>query len=335
VIRWTLIPTANAYYVYVGTTAGSTDILNSGEIPTPQTQLTVPSPPPGTTFYLRLWTKAGGVWRYTDGTVNPLLVAVFTSPTSSLLTDLTTFRWTSVIGAQAYYLYVGTAPGSADVMDSKELSVTQLPARNLLRGQTLYLRLWTKLGGAWRFTDSTVLLAAATVTHPLNGASAFNPWLGLQWTYVAGAQAYMVWVGTTVGGADVYQGRETSNTFTDDFYPPTARRLYVRLWTKRDGIWRYIDSEFSVLAASILLPGDWFNFRRGEQWIFWEPITGAQAYYVYIGSTPGASDLVNSGEFLATSYTTRLSYPGSRVYVRLWTKLAGVWRYTDTVYQLS
>ncbi len=60
----------------------------------------------------------------------------------------------------------------------------------------------------------------------------------------------------------------------------------------------------------------------------------AEAYYVYVGTTTGALDLVNSGELHQTSYTVRVNHPGSRVQIRLWTKLAGVWRCTDYGYDL-
>ena len=54
-----------------------------------------------------------------------------------------------------------------------------------------------------------------------------------------------------------------------------------------------------------------------------------QAYYLYVGTTAGAKYLVNTGEMLQTAY--RATLPGGQlVYARLWTKVNGVWRYTDS-----
>src|SRR5205085_11479604 len=96
VVNWTSVATAELHYVYVGTTPGATDIVNSGEIPGFAAGRTVPNPPPGTTYYVRLWTRVAGIWRYTDGTVNPLVIAELTSPSTDVVADLTTFRWTKV-----------------------------------------------------------------------------------------------------------------------------------------------------------------------------------------------------------------------------------------------
>ena len=57
------------------------------------------------------------------------------------------------------------------------------------------------------------------------------------------------------------------------------------------------------------------------------------AYYLYVGSTPGAKDLVNSGETSQTSYVIRTALPVNQtLYARLWTKVANVWRFTDTTF---
>ena len=63
---------------------------------------------------------------------------------------------------------------------------------------------------------------------------------------------------------------------------------------------------------------------------FWRaPAAPVQAYYLYVGRSPGAKDIVNSGETLAQSYTAEHLPPGTTLYTRLWTKIAGIWRYVD------
>src|SRR5206468_708945 len=67
--------------------------------------------------------------------------------------------------------------------------------------------------------------------------------------------------------------------------------------------------------------------------IQWTSVPGAQAYYLYIGSTSGAKDLVNSGEIQQTSYVVSAPMPATQtVYVRVWTKEAGVWRFNDSTF---
>src|ERR1700679_2184337 len=67
--------------------------------------------------------------------------------------------WTCVPASEAYYLYVGTTKRARDLIDSGELSNTQYPAASLLPGQLVYVRLWTKLNGVWRYNDSSFTTA--------------------------------------------------------------------------------------------------------------------------------------------------------------------------------
>ena len=63
-------------------------------------------------------------------------------------------QWTSVPSAQAYYLYVGSTVGAKDLVDSREIQQTSRLV-SLPGGQTVYARIWVKVGDAWRYTDST------------------------------------------------------------------------------------------------------------------------------------------------------------------------------------
>ena len=66
----------------------------------------------------------------------------------------------------------------------------------------------------------------------------------------------------------------------------------------------------------------------------WTSVPTAQAYYLYVGTTPGAKDVVNTGEIQVTSWSARMS-PLTMYYVRLWTKLNGSWYYHDTTFSTN
>src|SRR5262249_9763779 len=63
---WTAVPGALAYYLYVGTSQGAKDLVNTGEIP--QTSYTVPPLPIGVTLWARIWTKKATApnWSYAE-----------------------------------------------------------------------------------------------------------------------------------------------------------------------------------------------------------------------------------------------------------------------------
>ena len=73
-------------------------------------------------------------------------------------------------------------------------------------GPTLYARLWTQVSGVWTYVDISFVAAVAPVgrasmTVPANGASNADLTQTIQWTTVAGAQSYYLWVGSSAGPA--------------------------------------------------------------------------------------------------------------------------------------
>src|SRR5205814_9537635 len=71
------------------------------------------------------------------------------------------------------------------------------------------------------------------------------------------------------------------------------------------------------------------NYMYGGQAFAWTTVPNAQAYYLYVGTTQGANNLVNTGEIQTTSYSATTLPTNTLLYPRLWTKVDGVWRYVD------
>jgi hypothetical protein len=67
-----------------------------------------------------------------------------------------TFTWSAGIGAAAYWLDVGTAPGGFDLFSQGTgLATSQSVSGIPTNGSTIYVRLWTVVGGVWQFNDYT------------------------------------------------------------------------------------------------------------------------------------------------------------------------------------
>ena len=69
-------------------------------------------------------------------------------------------------------------------------------------GSTVYVRLWTQLGGGtgWVFSDYTYTAASqskAVWTSPVPGSTLSGPTATFDWSTGAGATAYSISVGTT------------------------------------------------------------------------------------------------------------------------------------------
>ncbi len=246
------------------------------------------------------------------------------------------FAWTSVADEQAYYLYVGTAVGLHDVVNTGETQLTSWSSYVPSPTTQYYVRLWTKVNGLWYYRDTTFTTGAgiSRLTAPPNGATNIDPSLPVQftWTTVPGEQAYYLYVGTTIGSNNIVNSGETQQTsWTASVGPLT--QYYVRLWTKLGGAWNYLDTTFSTGTgiARLITPA---NGASGVDptlpvQFTWNSVPTEQAYYLYVGTTPGSNNIVNSGETQQTSWTANL---GANItyYARIWTKLSGNWRYSDS-----
>lgn len=160
---WNAVSGGLEYFVYLGRTPGSNNIL--GRSVGAATSTTVNNlPTDGSTIYARLWTRFSNGWQYTDvtyraassgggGAVNQK--AAITSPAAgSTLGTSATFSWSSGSGALQYFFYAGTVPGSNNLVGASTGTNRNITLNNLPRGGiTIYVRLWTRFANGWQYTD--------------------------------------------------------------------------------------------------------------------------------------------------------------------------------------
>jgi hypothetical protein len=151
---------AQGYYLVVGTSPGSANLINSGILP-PTTYAYIPPPmPAGVTLYATLFTKWAGSWNYSQSITYTLQAggATFTAPLSGqhVTAPRAPFTWSKVAPAEAYYLVVGTTSGNANLVNSGVLPATQssYPGLALPPHATLYATVFTKIAGAWSYHQS-------------------------------------------------------------------------------------------------------------------------------------------------------------------------------------
>ncbi|PYQ99865.1 MAG: hypothetical protein DMF97_10560, partial [Acidobacteria bacterium] len=140
---------------------------------------------------------------------------------------------------------------------------------------------------------------------------------------------------------------------------PAGQLLYARLWTKKADVWRYIDITFTaasgapMLKATVIAPANGATGVSPTGLIQWTGVPNAQKYYVYVGSTVGAKDLIDSEEICdgCTNSTTATSWSlanagkspalglggkaGQKVYLRMWTMVGGIWRSVDSSFTMA
>lgn len=98
--------------------------------------------------------------------------ATFLSPVDGAqLSASPSLQWTAVAGAQAYVLWVGSTPGGSDLLASGEITALSHAPVNVPENVPVFARIWTKLGGAWRYADARFAVAASPAAALYNGAT--------------------------------------------------------------------------------------------------------------------------------------------------------------------
>ena len=328
---WTEVPGAVAYYLYVGTTPGAKDVVDTGEIK--QTTYSAKTLPAGQRLYARIYTKMAGGWFFSDTFFDSAPASMFTYPRSGAgdVSEKEMFSWTAVKDAQAYYLQVGTTPGAKDVADSGEIMAQSFPVTGLGPGRTYYARVWTKLGSGWVFDEA--VFKTSNTGRLTNSSDGSDLGRGFRWTTISGAQAYYLYLGTEPGAKNLIDSGETMETEWPTPPLPAARELFSKMWTKLGGGWRSRELAFNLNGAALVQPAAGSIASYTSQLFTWTRISNAEVYYLYVGSMPGAKDVVDTGEIAATAYNV-VGLPRNRtLYVTLWTRTAaGGWRHTQSVF---
>jgi hypothetical protein len=251
---WTAGVGTTQYDLLVGNSGpGSSDIYNSGI--TTSTSATIANLPVyAGTIYVRLMSIIGGTFRSVDYTFtegNTAATLVSPSAGTSLATSNVTFSWTAGVGTTHYDLLVGnTGPGSSDIFNSGITTATSATIAKLpVYGGTIYVRLMSIIGGAFRSVDYTFTEGntPATLIFPSTGTSLGTSNVGFTWNPGAGTTRYDLLVGTSgPGSANLYNsGITTSTSATIPNLPVYGGTIYVRLMSIIGGAFQSVDYTFT------------------------------------------------------------------------------------------
>jgi Putative Ig domain len=179
----------------------------------------------------------------------------------------------------------------------------------------------------------TVTVNQATLTYPADGQTNIDTTQPFTWSALPQAQGYYLIVGTTLYGADLINSGVLPATQTTLNGPalPTNTTLHATLYTAINGTWAsYQTTTFTAAAGQGTLTYPTNNQTNVDPThpFTWTPITHTQGYYLTVGTTPYASNLVNSGIIAATqtTYPTPFLPANQTLYATLYTAVNGTWR---------
>jgi hypothetical protein len=177
----------------------------------------------------------------------------------------------------------------------------------------------------------------ATLTSPAPGGILTGPSVTFHWTSETGAFLYYLSIGSTgVGSNNVYNsGWRADVSWTATGLPTNGETLYVRLSTDYNGVVVYSDATYTASTQAAVTSPTAGSTLTGPSVTFdWSAATGANLYYLSIGSTGvGSSNVFNSGWRNVTSWTaTGLPTNGETLYVQLTTDYNGLVAKSNTTY---
>ena len=279
--------------------------------------------------------------------VNANALATITSPIpgSGLTSSTVTFTWGAGTGATEYYLQVGKTLGGQElysVSEGTNLSATVMALPT--DGSTVYLRLWSNIGGLWSFNDYTYVSCTgctatkAAMTTPAPGSTLSSSMTTFWWSVSQGSECYLQ-VGTTLGGQELYSaGQGTNLSVQVPALPTNGSPVYARLWTNIGGAWLYNDYTYTsctsctATKAVMTSPPSGSALTASSVTFTWSASLASQ-YYLQVGTVPGGQELYSAGQGTNLStQVTGLPIGGGNTYVRLWSEVGGAWWYNDYSY---
>ena len=269
--------------------------------------------------------------------------AVLTSPDSGEFESATvTFSWSEGVNVSSYRLILGASRGGTDFYDSgntsaKTATITDLP----VDGSLVYVRLYSKIDGVDEFheyifksyTDEAYKPAPSEMSSPVNNSTFTSADVTFTWSDGRQVSRNWLYIGTYEGARNLYSSQV--NTGVTVSFPVDGRKVYVRLWSELPEGWTYKDytytcfyDENNLSEKSILESPDDGSTLTDENVTF-VCSTGKKvdSKYIYIGSSKGGFDVGHGN--ITDSKQFYIVPDSSQVYVRLWSRIYGVWEYND------
>ena len=249
--RWS--DTGANYYIKIGTSRGAKNLyagFQRGNVEKTITNL----PSNGSWIHVRLYTIAGGSWKYNDYVyksytkVTDIKKSRMLSPTSgsTLTSTSTTFRWSDT-GAN-YYIKIGTSRGAKNLYagfqrGNVEKTITNLPSN----GSWIHVRLYTIAGGSWKYNDyvyksytKVTDIKKSRMLSPTSGSTLTSTSATFRWSDTGASENFLT-VGTGKGTGDLYSkflNNVTEKTVVN--LPSNGSWIHVTLGTKINGSWQQV-----------------------------------------------------------------------------------------------
>jgi len=328
-IQWQEISGAVRYQIQVSNlSTGVSNFILRNNLTTPEF---TPSENLGIGLY-RVWVRAFDQYEIAGFWSVPRDFRVETAPliTSPVVTgnqaapSFPQISWTAVADAARYELWVNNlTTGTSKVIYKTDLITTTYKSTEGL-GSSVY-RVFVRavngvgVAGQWSVAKDFTVFAAPVIQQPLAGSS-FDRTPTFQWSAVAGATLYDLFVSNKTTGAVVLRNKAitgTSLTATKDFSTGDYDVWVRAIGGKFISIWSVVRS-FSIAMPPVIL-SPVANATTGSKPLFsWTGVTGTERYELWVETITTKTRVIYEKNLTKTSFTatSNLAAGGYRLWVR-------------------
>ncbi len=216
------------------------------------------------------------------------------------------------------------------------------------RAHTIYVK-YSGTSNNLNTTGKTVTCQStrkAVMSSPSNSSTFTSSSVRFSWDAGSGVSRYWLYVGSAYSGYDIYaQNQGVNRSVTVNGIPTDGRTVYVRLWSEINGSWYYNDYNYRAFSgggsggsatalAQMLSPAPGSTFTSSTVTFNWSAGIGVGEYWLYLGTSPGASNLYNRSQGLNRSVTVyNLPVNGQPIYATLWSSTSTGWQYQIYTYR--
>jgi hypothetical protein len=250
--NWTAGSGATAYWLDIGSSAGGNNYYSSGNLGNVLTTTVSGLPTNGSTVHATLYSLVSNVWlsnAYAFTAYNLAAASgVLTTPTpgGTLTNGTVTFDWTAGSGASGYWMDIGGVPGGNNYYSSGNLgnALTTMVSGLPTDGSTIYVTLYSQIGGVWSgnaytYTALNATSGLAAMQSPTPGTGLSGTSATFTWSQDPNATAYWVDIGSSAGGNNVYSSGNLGTALSTTVYtlPANGSTIYVSLYSYVGGQW--------------------------------------------------------------------------------------------------
>src|SRR5262249_13730416 len=203
-----------------------------------------------------------------------------------------------------------------------------------------------RLNVTWRYTDASFTAGTGLPPpiQPADGSLNADSTAPLNWNTISNAQADYLKGGSAPGSADAYDRARTTLSVALVPRLTTGQKYYPRLFTKKFGQWKYVDSMFQTSDIQrVPTPTDIqfvapLNGATGVDpftSVSWSAVDGATRYILLIGTSRGTWDVFQSAPVSDLSVVPAGLGYDKVYYARLLAQQGDQWNFADISFRTA